>query len=206
MKQWITEFMSDFGYLGVFALIALESVFPPIPSELILTLSGFMTTTAGLSIWGVILSATAGSLAGALCLYAAGRRMSPARMESFVTRYGRLLRLKREDIRRAQSWFEAYGAWAVGIGRLVPLLRSLISIPAGSTSMKLSSFVLFTVLGSLIWNSVLVYAGAAVGASWENIAGVLDTYSHVVYAGIAVGVIFFLWRLARRRSREEAGE
>lgn len=186
MEQWITETMSTFGYFGIFLLIALENIFPPIPSEVILTFGGYMTTSTDLTVTGVILSATAGSLIGAICLYGIGRLISLERLEAFVSRRGKLLRLKPEDVCKAYAWFDKYGIWAVLLGRLIPLIRSLISIPAGSAAMKLIPFLLFTTLGSLIWNSVLVSLGAKVGASWETILGVFDMYSNVVYALLVV--------------------
>ncbi|WP_405082951.1 DedA family protein [Paenibacillus chitinolyticus] len=199
MEQWITETMEAFGYFGIFLLVALENLFPPIPSEVILTLGGFMTTTSALTAFGVILAATAGSVAGAVCLYGAGKLMSMERLQSLAARYGKILRLKPEDIGKAGSWFDKYGVWAVFLGRLVPLVRSLISIPAGSAGMSFVPFLLLTTAGSLIWNSVLVYVGAAVGASWETIVGYMDIYSTVIYAGLALSCALVGFLYVRRR-------
>jgi membrane protein DedA with SNARE-associated domain len=188
--------MDRYGYFGIFLLIALENLFPPIPSEVILTFGGFMTTSSGLSIAGVIAAATAGSLVGAIGLFGVGKLLSAERLESIVARYGKVLRLKPEDIRKADAWFDKYGVWAVLLGRLVPLVRSLISVPAGSAGMRFLPFLLLTAIGSLVWNTVLVYVGAAVGASWETIVGYMDIYSNVVYAGLvliaAAAVILFV--------------
>ncbi|MDF2722692.1 MAG: putative rane-associated protein [Paenibacillus sp.] len=196
MELWITETMDRYGYFGIFLLIALENLFPPIPSEVILTFGGFMTTSSGLSIAGVIAAATAGSLVGAIGLFGVGKLLSAERLESIVARYGKVLRLKPEDIRKADAWFDKYGVWAVLLGRLVPLVRSLISVPAGSAGMRFLPFLLLTAIGSLVWNTVLVYVGAAVGASWETIVGYMDIYSNVVYAGLvliaAAAVILFV--------------
>lgn len=199
MEDWIANIMNEFGYLGIVLLIALENLFPPIPSEVILTFGGFMTTSTDLTIVGVIGSATAGSVAGALCLYGIGRLLSAERLESLITKYGRVLRLKTEDIRKAQAWFDRYGMWAVFLGRLVPLVRSLISVPAGSAAMPLLPFLLLTTLGSLVWNTVLVYVGAAVGSSWETIVSYMDVYSNAVYALLAIGVAVLGMMFVRKR-------
>ncbi|SEG75017.1 DedA family protein [Paenibacillus sp. UNC499MF] len=211
MEQWITETMGTFGYFGIFLLIALENLFPPIPSEVILTLGGFMTITSALTAAGVIAAATAGSVLGAVCLYGAGKLMSMERLKSVVARYGGVLRLKPDDIRKAGIWFDKYGVWAVFLGRLVPLIRSLISIPAGSAGMSFVPFLLLTTAGSLIWNSVLVYVGAAVGASWETIVGYMDIYSTVIYTGLAlsialVGFLFVRKRMLKNDPGKESAE
>lgn len=204
MEQWITETMDAYGYFGIFLLIALENLFPPIPSEVILTFGGFMTTSSGLTIPGVILASTAGSVVGAVLLYGVGKLLSAERLEAIVARYGKILRLKPEDIRKADAWFDKHGVWAVLLGRLVPLIRSLISIPAGSTGMRWLPFLVLTTIGSLVWNTVLVYVGAAVGASWETIVGYMDIYSNVVYVGlvlivVAVGILYVRKRVIKGR-------
>lgn len=205
MEHWITEIMDAYGYLGIFLLIALENLFPPIPSEVILTFGGFMTTTSSMTIIGVILAATAGSVVGAICLYGVGRMLSVSRLEMIITSYGKILRLKPEDIRKAHAWFDKYGARAVFFGRLVPLIRSLISIPAGSTRMSFLPFLMLTTLGSLIWNIALVYIGAAVGASWESIVSYMDIYSNVVYILLALSLVVFGFVFVRKRILKKNG-
>jgi len=191
--------MENYGYFGILLLIAIENLFPPIPSEVILTFGGFMTTTSELTIFGVVLAATLGSLIGAILLYGVGRLLSAERLEAIVVRYGSILRLKPEDIRKADAWFDRYGPWAVFLGRLVPVVRSLISIPAGSSGMRFTSFLALTTVGSAIWNTALVSVGAAVGASWDSIVHYMDLYSNVVYALLALGVIAFVVWYVRNR-------
>jgi len=203
MEHWITEFMESYGYFGILLLIAIENLFPPIPSEIILTFGGFMTTTSSMTIFGVVLAATLGSMAGAILLYGVGRVLSAERLEAIVVRYGKILRLKPEDIRKADAWFDRYGPWAVFFGRLVPLVRSLISIPAGSSGMNFTTFLVLTTAGSLIWNTALVSIGAAVGASWEPIVHYMDVYSYIVYALIALGGIAFIVWFVRNRVLKE---
>lgn len=202
MNNWITEFMEQFGYFGVFLLIALENVFPPIPSEVILTFGGFMTTYTNLTIPGVIIASTLGSVLGAVILYGVGYLVNVDRLEGWIDRYGRFLRLKKEDIRRADRWFERYGYWTVLFCRMVPLIRSLISVPAGMAKMKSGLFLLFTTMGTLIWNIALVWVGAAVGGSWEQIVDFMDVYSTFAYIVIVIGGIclLLLWLRKRRNT------
>jgi len=201
MENWITEIMSQYGYLGIFLLIMLENIFPPIPSEVILTFGGYMTTQTDMTALGVILISTAGSVVGALILYGIGQFLDVARLEKIVDRWGRVLRLTRKDIHKADAWFDKYGIWTVLFCRLVPLIRSLISIPAGMANMKFGLFLLFTTVGTLIWNTILVSVGAAVGDNWESIVGVMDVYSNVAYALIAIAGLAVIWWYLRFRKR-----
>ncbi|GGA34261.1 DedA family protein [Psychrobacillus lasiicapitis] len=199
MEAWIADWMNQFGYLGVFLLILVENIFPPIPSEVILTLGGFMTTTTLMTKFGMIVASTAGSVSGAAILYWIGTLLDVERLEKIVQKYGKFLRLTIKDIHKADAWFDKYGVWAVFFGRLVPLVRSLISIPAGMSNMKFSLFLLFTTLGTLIWNTILVSVGAAVGENWDEIVGYMDIYSNIVYAILAVvGIAFLVWYFKKR--------
>lgn len=202
MENWITEIMSQYGYLGIFLLIMLENIFPPIPSEVILTFGGYMTTQSDMTAMGVILVSTAGSVAGAVILYGLGLQLDVKRLEKIVDRYGRVLRLTRKDIHKADSWFDKYGIWTVLFCRLIPLIRSLISIPAGMSNMKFGLFLLFTTVGTLIWNTILVSVGAAVGDNWESIVGVMDIYSNIAYVVIVlVGLAAIWWYIQFRKKR-----
>lgn len=205
MENWITEFMSEFGYLSIFLLVALENVFPPIPSEVILTFGGFLTRSTDMSVVGVVLFSTLGSIAGAAILYGVGRLLSVDRLERLVDRYGKVLRIKSSDLERARKFFLRYGNKAVFLCRMVPLVRSLISIPAGMSKMRFGFFLMFTTAGTLIWNMVLVIAGALVGDQWENILAFMDLYSHIVYivlgVVLAAAVAFYLVRRHRRRKK-----
>lgn len=189
MKTWITDIMEQFGYLGIFLMLALENIFPPIPSEVILPFGGFMTTTSNMTVPGVLIASTAGSLLGAVILYWIGRLLDVNRLERIVDRWGGLLRISGKDIRKADAWFDKYGYWTVLFCRMVPLVRSLISIPAGMSGMKFGLFMLFTTIGTLGWNTLLILMGAALGESWEDIGVYMETYSNVVYVLIAAGVI-----------------
>ena len=204
MEQWIISLMSQFGYFGVFFLIFIENIFPPIPSEVILAFGGFATTVPeyNLSVIGVILAATFGSVAGAVLLYWIGYKFNVEVIEGFVAKWGHILRLKVEDIEKAGKWFEKHGIAAVFFCRMVPVLRSLISIPAGMAEMKFRTFLMYTVLGTLIWNIILVYAGAALGANWRSILAVLGTYQDVTLAAlvlVALGVV--IWIIRRNKAK-----
>ncbi|MED3572554.1 DedA family protein [Cytobacillus praedii] len=199
MENWITDIMNEFGYLGILLLIALENVFPPIPSEVILTFGGFMTTNSELTVMGVVAFSTIGSVAGAVILYGIGRLIDVDRMEKIIEKWGHILRLTKKDIQKADQWFDKYGVWTVFFCRLIPLIRSLISIPAGMSGMNFGVFLLFTTLGTLIWNVILVNVGAAVGDSWETIVKYMDIYSNFVYAFLVLAVIVFAVLFMKKR-------
>ncbi|MGM9922629.1 MAG: DedA family protein [Bacillus sp. (in: firmicutes)] len=203
MESWIMDLMGQYGYWGVFLLIALENVFPPIPSEVILTFGGFMTQTTNLTITGVVLISTAGSVLGAIILYGIGLLVDVERLERIIDRYGHILRLTKDDLYRADAWFDKYGIWTVLFCRLIPLIRSLISIPAGMSNMNFGLFLLFTTAGTLIWNTVLVNLGAAVGANWHDIVGYMDIFSNVIYAIIIIFVVLaIIWYIRKRSERK----
>ncbi|MGG3007510.1 DedA family protein [Geobacillus stearothermophilus] len=199
MQAWITDFMEQFGYIGIFLMIALENIFPPIPSEVILPFGGFMTTYTSLTVPGVIVAATAGSIVGAIVLYGIGRLLSVERLERIVDRWGGWLRVKPEDIAKANRTFHRYGVWAVFFGRMIPLVRSLISIPAGMAKMNIGLFVWLSVLGTLIWNTILISVGAALGQSWEKVSEVIGMYAEVVYVIIAIIILVAAVRFWKRR-------
>lgn len=209
MHDWIIQFMNQYGYFGIALLIAIENVFPPIPSEIILTFGGFMTTHSTITIWGTILSATLGSVLGALILYSVGRFLAPEKLDRWLSgRVGRMLHFKPGDIKRAVGWFSRKGTIAVFLCRCVPIVRSLISIPAGMAKMKLWKFLLLTLSGTLIWNTVLVYLGAFAGASWETIASYIDTYALVtlfvlILAAAVVFALFYRKRFRNRTKKEK---
>ncbi len=207
MEQWIISLMSQFGYFGVFFLIFIENIFPPIPSEVILAFGGFATTVPAynMNMLGVIASATIGSVVGAIVLYWIGYTFNVDVIERFIAKWGYLLRLKVEDIEKADRWFEKRGILTVFLCRMIPVLRSLISIPAGMSKMKFQTFLVFTVLGTLIWNIILVSAGAILGANWRNILSVLSTYQSVTIAVLAIlFAIGVIWLVRKNRNKVKA--
>lgn len=208
MQETIFDIMNQFGYIGVFLLITAENIFPPIPSEIILTFGGFMTTYTKMNIWGVILAATTGSVIGAIILYFIGRVMNTERLERFFAgRVGRLLHLKKEDVGRAEKWFIKHGNKTVFLCRFIPIVRSLISIPAGVTGMRLSSFLSLTLTGTFIWNTALVFLGRIAGDTWEKIVNYTDVYKMITIAffgltGIVIGIIFVKKRFINNKKNK----
>ncbi|MDQ0186572.1 DedA family protein [Cytobacillus kochii] len=199
MESWITSVMEQFGYVGIFLLIMLENIFPPIPSEVILTFGGFMTTTTNLSVAGVVVASTLGSVGGAVVLYGVGLLIDIRKVERIVERWGHILRLTKKDIHKANGWFSTYGKWTVFFCRFIPLIRSLISLPAGMAHMNFLVFLILTTAGTLIWNIVLVLIGAAVGESWESVVGYMDMYSYIVYGAIALVFIVIVMIFLKKR-------
>jgi alkaline phosphatase len=180
MQDLIINVMNQFGYIGILLLIAIENIFPPIPSEVILTFGGFMTTNSNMKILWVIVFSTIGSVVGALVLYGIGRLLTKERLEKILDgKIGHILGFKKQDVRKSEEWFAKRGNLTVFFCRFIPIVRSLISVPAGMTKMKLGVFLILTTAGTVIWNTVLVFLGAAFGASWEKIAGYIDSYSKI---------------------------
>lgn len=189
MEQYIINFVNDFGYLGIVLLIALENVLPPIPSEVILTFAGFMTLSSNLTVWGSVLAATIGAVFGAVILYTIGGYLTPDRLAKIVdSRLGKILRLKHSDISKTHNFFIKHGPKTIFFGRFVPVIRSLISLPAGMTKMSWRTFALLTTLGTLIWNLVLILLGRAAGEAWTEVSATIDSYSSFVLVGI-IGLI-----------------
>lgn len=204
MQEIILDIINQFGYIGIFILIAIENIFPPIPSEVILTFGGFLTTYTNMNVWGVIIAATMGSVAGAIILYIIGRILNAERLARlFGSRLGKLLHLKKEDVRKAERWFLKHGNKAVFFCRFVPIVRSLISIPAGVAKMQMFPFLSLTVIGTFIWNVVLVFLGRIAGNAWETIAGYIDVYAMIaltafVLIAIVMGAIFIKKRFLNK--------
>ena len=203
MQELVVEIMNRFGYTGIGGLILIETIFPPIPSEVILTFGGFLTTCTKLTAPGVIASSTLASVLGAFLLYAFGRLLAPARMQKlFASRVGSRLGFQAEELEQAVQSFEQKGEGAVFFGRCVPIVRSLISIPAGMVGMNLPRFAIYTAAGSLIWDTLLVLLGAAAGRSWEIITQYMDAYAALVrIAGATLAVTFLLRLIKKKRSK-----
>ncbi|WP_082235272.1 DedA family protein [Halobacillus massiliensis] len=199
MEEWLMRIINEYGYLGIFLLISLENIFPPVPSEVILTFGGFVTTTSHLSVFGVVLASTGGSVAGAVILYGIGLLLNTERLERIIEKWGHILRLTKQDVRKADKWFDRYGPWTVFFCRFVPLIRSLISIPAGMSKMNIGVFLVFTTFGTLIWNVVLVVLGASVGESWSEIVRYMEVYSKFIYAILAVLIVSLVVLYIRKR-------
>lgn len=209
MQSLIISLMNKYGYAGIFFLITIENLFPPIPSEVILTMGGFLTTCTTMSVPGVITFSTLGSLLGAIILYYLGKCLKKERLLRFAkSKAGRFLRLKSSDIEQSIDRFAQKGNKAVFFCRLVPILRSLISIPAGICGMHQGKFLLYTTLGSLLWNTVLVTLGHFLGESWHVVSDILSQYSLVTKIILWSGLFLFLLRfyLNRRKTTHTVSE
>lgn len=197
MFDQIVEMVSAFGYLGVFALMLLENIFPPIPSELIMPLAGFVAARGELNFIGVIAVGTAGSVVGALPWYYAGAMLGKERMKRLANRWGHWATLSPADVDAASDWFDRHGKGAVFFGRLIPAVRTLISVPAGIVGMPMTLFLIFSTLGSLIWTTLLALSGYLLESQYEKVAEYLDPASSIV---VGVFVLVYLYRLIRQRS------
>jgi len=195
------ELINQYGYWAVFLLIFIEgTIFPPIPSEMILSFAGFMTTYSDMKVLVVIAVSTLGTIVSSFALYALGRFLRADRLEKlFDGRLARILHLKREDFLRAQGWFLRHENKAVFLCRFVPIVRSLISIPAGMAKMNFAVFTALSLLGNLIWNSVLIYFGVFFGDAWEVVIEYMNIYSLVVIGVFAVIALIIAVIFIKRR-------
>lgn len=199
IAEWVTGVIEALGYPGLTVLVALENVFPPIPSEVILPLAGFLTSQGRFSFMLVVAATTLGSVLGALILYGVGAAAGKRRVRRLVERFGHWALLTPDDLTRAEGWFGRYGTIAVFTGRLAPIVRSLVSIPAGYSRMPIGQFLLLTALGSALWNGVLISLGWALGESWHSIERYVDWLQYLVIAVVAFLVARFVWQRLRAR-------
>lgn len=200
ISEWVLSIMAKFGYFGiVFAMFA-ENVFPPIPSEVIMPAAGFAASKGDLNLMLVIVAGTLGASLGALPLYYLGRVFDKERLVAFTQKYGKYVFVKPDDVTSANDWFDKHGKTAVFFGRMVPGVRSLISIPAGMNKMPLLPFLVLTALGASIWTTVLTLAGYYLGQNYEVIEGALAPYSKVF--GILAVIIIIGWLIKHRRQNK----
>ncbi|WP_408996942.1 DedA family protein [Streptomyces ipomoeae] len=193
---WIIGLMDLLGAPGAGLAVALENLFPPIPSEVILPLAGFSASTGRMNLYAALLWTTAGSVIGALALYGVGALLGRDRTVAIAAR---LPLVKVSDIEKTEAWFLRHGTKAIFFGRMIPVFRSLISVPAGVERMPLPVFTLLTTLGSAIWNTIFVLSGYALGANWTQVTAIVSTYSKVVLGGAALAVLaFVLTRFLRK--------
>jgi membrane protein DedA with SNARE-associated domain len=197
IAEWATGLMETLGAPGAGLAVALENLFPPLPSEVILPLAGFTVSKGELVLWQVLLWTTVGSVVGALALYGLGALLGRERMHALVAK---VPLVKAEDVRKTEAWFADHGRKTVFFGRMIPIFRSLISIPAGVERMPLFTFVVFTAMGSFLWNTLLVMGGYLLGEQWSLVETYVGVITYVVIGLVLLAVAVFVWkRLADRR-------
>jgi membrane protein DedA with SNARE-associated domain len=202
MVEWITETMTRLGYFGIGFLMFLENLFPPIPSELIMPLAGFTASKGDLQIIPSIIAGVVGTILGAFPWYYIGRFISEPRLEAWVDRYGKWLGFSGKDIKKSQHWFDKHGKAVVFFGRLIPGVRTLISLPAGIDAMPMPTFLIYSTAGTTIWVTALTLAGYFLGEKYTLVEEYVGPLSKVVL-GLLV-LAFIIWvglRLANRKNR-----
>lgn len=193
MQEFFINIISNYGYVGVFLLILIENIFPPIPSEVILLVTGFFTVSSNISIFGVIISATLASLLGAYLLYYLGNIINEDRLLKIVnSKIGKCLHLKEKDVKNTIECFNGRGQLSIFIGRCIPIIRSLISVPAGIGKMNIIKFSIYTICGSLIWNTLLVCLGTSLKNNWPIVLKFLSIYKKYVIIILGFLVIVFI--------------
>jgi membrane protein DedA with SNARE-associated domain len=197
--DWIVSLIDKAGYLGIALLMLLENVFPPIPSEVIMPLAGFSAAKGTLSFAGVVLSGTVGSLAGAYFWFLVGRWIGPQRLKRFAAKHGRWLTMHPDEIDQARAFFSRHQALALFLGRLIPAIRSLISVPAGVNCVPVSTFLFWSSLGTALWTVLLASAGHLLESQYEKVSEWLNPVSNVVFGGLA---LWYLYRVIRFRAPE----
>lgn len=199
LATWVQDVIEQLGYLGVALLVVLENVFPPIPSEIVLPFAGFVAQQGSDSVVLMILAATVGSVIGALIMYWIAAVIGDERLHAFTRRFGKWVQIREADLTRAEEWFDRHAMSAVLVGRCVPLIRSVVSIPAGFRRMKLIPYISYTFLGSLVWNIALVGAGAVLGENWERVEPVVATFQWIVIVVILAGLARLAYVVVQRR-------
>lgn len=203
MESWITTAIDKLGYAGVVLLMFFENLFPPIPSEVVMPLSGYVSAQGDLSLWGVIAGGTFGSVLGAIFWYYVARWLGEDRLKRWARKHGRWITLGPSDIDKADRWFDRYGSWLVFFGRLIPTVRTLIAIPAGIFEMPMGRYLLFSTLGSLIWTGALAALGYWLGSKWTQVA---DYMGPVTYVIIGIVGVLYIYRVATFNRTERKHE
>ena len=196
MSDWVLAIMAKFGYFGIMFAMFAENVFPPIPSEVIMPAAGFAVARGDLNLMLVIIAGTVGTVLGALPLYYLGTLFNKERLVVLTDKYGKWVFVRSDDVLSANDWFDKHGKKAVFFGRMVPGIRSLISIPAGMHKMPLPSFLVLTTLGASIWTTLLTLAGYHFGQNYGVIETMIAPYSRIIL--VLVGVIVVGWIVKRR--------
>jgi len=192
IKIWVEQIISSMGYVGLYLVMFLENVFPPIPSEVVLPLAGSLTLTGRFSIFWITVIGMMGSLTGAFLFYGLGMWLGEPRVRTIIEKYGRYALLSMTDLDRSLEWFDKYDDWVIFFSRMVPIVRSLISIPAGIANMNIAKFSFFTILGTALWSFLLAFGGRLLGEQWPLIAEFINTYQNIVLVIAVTAVLLFI--------------
>lgn len=195
VAQWIVAVASSWGYWGVAAEMAIENANVPLPSEVILPFAGYLVWRGTLDFWGAAAAAVAGGLAGSVASYAVGYYGG----RPFVLRFGRYALLHEGHLARAEEWFARHGEAAVFFGRLVPVVRTFVSLPAGFGRMGLGRFILYSALGSIPWTLALLWAGVNLGDRWDALEPIFRRLDWIILVAVVTAALYLAWRALRRR-------
>jgi membrane protein DedA with SNARE-associated domain len=204
---WAQNIIRTLGYPGLGFIMFLENVFPPIPSELVLPLAGWLTLEdqARFSLVGVTIVGAIGSVAGAFFFYGLGKWFDEKRVRYLLQRFGKWFLLSEDDFDVALKWFDKYDEYVIFFGRMVPLVRSLISVPAGLANMHVGKFTIYTAVGTALWSFILAFAGRMLGENWSLVADFIDKYENLVIITVLIAVIlFFANRVIKLRKQKAA--
>jgi membrane protein DedA with SNARE-associated domain len=202
MSDWVIDVVKSMGWFGIALLTLLENIFPPIPSEVIMPLAGYISASGDMNLGIAITAGSIGSLVGCTCWYIVGRKIGEDRLRAWIDKSGYWVTLDNQDIDKVQALFKKHGAPVVFFGRLIPGIRTWISVPAGLHRMHPVPFLLWSALGTVAWTALLTYAGYLLGSNFENISGPVGNFSTAVFIGIAAS---YVYRLIRRWPQRHGG-
>jgi membrane protein DedA with SNARE-associated domain len=204
MSDWIVRLIEQSGYLGVAFLMFLETVFPPIPSEIIMSVAGVAAGQGKLNYWLVVASGTTGAMLGNILWYLAARALGIQRLEPLIRRWGRWITMSWAEVQRAQRWFDEHGTFFVFLGRLLPTVRSLVSIPAGLLRMSFRRFLFASTLGTAGWTAILAGAGFKLGENYRDVDKIIGPAANAILVVLVAGYIYRLWTHRHMQVSEDA--
>jgi len=194
LEEWVLSIMEKLGYLGIAFLMFLDNVFPPIPSEIIMPSAGYTASKGELTLIGVIIAGSIGSIAAAMLLYWVGRKVPQPQLFKFIERYGKYLRIQVTDLEKALNWFNKHGHRIVFFGRMIPAVRSLISIPAGMSRMPFAKFMIYSSVGTIIWTSFLAYLGYHFSENQALMTAIMQRMSYFILTIVAIYIAWWCFK------------